>query len=88
MAKIAEGDTLYTARVPKEFLRETIALIEQILEKRFARHLFTLDLDHGHLYVPWSNFETVYQPLWHKKGIGRYLEAVLADQHLKVVFHT
>jgi hypothetical protein len=88
LANIECGGKFYSVRIPKEFLRKSIAHIERILEQGHARYLFTLDLDHGHIYVPRVNFEAVYNPLWEQRGIGLFLEAVLADKHLKVVFHT
>ena len=88
LANIECGGKFYSVRIPKEFLRESIAHIERILEQGHARYLFALDLDHGHIYVPRVNFEAVYDPLWDQRGIGLFLEAVLADKRLKVVFHT
>ena len=88
LANLESGGKFYRVRIPKKFLRETIAHIEQILEQRHARYLFFVDFDHGHIYVPRVNFEAVYNPLWVQRGIGSFLEAVLADKHLKVVFHT
>ena len=87
-ANIVIDGMSYTARIPKSFLSTTIALIEGILEQGHARYLFSLDLDHGHFFVPRVNFEAVYNPLWEQSGIGSFLEAVLADKRLKVVFHT
>jgi hypothetical protein len=88
LANIQSGGKFYSVRIPKEFLRKSIALIERILEQGHARYLFALDLDHGHLYVPRVNFEAVYDPLWDQSGIGPFLEAVLADKRLRVLFHT
>jgi hypothetical protein len=87
LADIENGGKFYRVHIPKEFISKSIAHIERMLEERNARYLFALDLDHGHFYVPRVKFETVYNPLWVQSGMGRFLEALLADERLKVVFH-
>jgi len=82
------GGKTYNVRIPKEFLRQTIAHIERILDQGHARYPFPLDFDHGHLYVPRVNYKTVYERLWDQGNIDLALEGILADRHLKVLFHT
>lgn len=88
LANIENGGKFYSVRIPKGVLRKSLAHIQRILEQGHARYLFALDLDHCHLYVPRVNYEAVYNPLWDQRGIGLFLEAVLADKRLRAVFHT
>ena len=82
------GGQSYSVAIPKEFVRKTIAHIERILEQGHARYLFPIDLDHGHLYVPRVRYESVYEPLFDQRNIGLFLETLLADTELQVLFHS
>lgn len=69
---------------PCGFIKETIRHLKEMLERRAARYLFALDLDHAHLALPADLWEKKYSQLPREK----ILPALLREPALAALYHT
>lgn len=69
--------------IPGRFIEKTLKLLQQLLDRGFAKYLFRLDTFHGHFFVTDGQFEKEYLGL----NTSVMMNKFVFDDSLAVLFH-
>lgn len=79
---LSQCDTKPT-EIPGQFVKTTLELLNQLLERKHAKYLFRLDTFHGHFFVAERQFEKKYRNL----NTEQMMSVLVNDDSLGVLFH-